>query len=248
MYNKLRHDSRLDAMLKTQAHRRVSKLKIKSQENIELIKQFKMRQLESNFLLKALKMQREQEGRVEKEKSMEHINREQWLKMLTTPEEETVKTKLTEELEHRWIVSYYSPLIRKWDFITCILVLYDCFMVPFKNTFGSNIFSEKTNDTMLYVDLCIKLVFAADVVLGFRKAYLNERTGQQVSSPKLIALRYVKFYFWIDLISSIPFDLFIDNGILRYCSLVKVFRLFRFKYIIQFLGLSTQTQGKIRII
>lgn len=33
----------------------------------------------------------------------------------------------------------------------------------------------------------------------------------------------------------------INNSILRYCSLVKVFRLFRFKYIIQFLGLSTQT-------
>ena len=35
------------------------------------------------------------------------------------------------------IISYATPWIRKFDFLTCILVLYDCFMVPFKLAFGA---------------------------------------------------------------------------------------------------------------
>ena len=30
----------------------------------------------------------------------------------------------------------------KFDFLTCVLVFYDCFMVPFKNTYGDHFFSE----------------------------------------------------------------------------------------------------------
>ena len=50
-------------------------------------------------------------------------------------------------------------------------------MVPFKNTFGSNIFSTRTNDILIYTDIVIKLIFAIDVFLGFRKAYINDKTG-----------------------------------------------------------------------
>jgi hypothetical protein len=47
-----------------------------------------------------------------------------------------------------------------------------------------------------------------DVVIGFRKAYLNEKTGREVRDPKLIAKKYLKSYFIIDLLSGIPFELF----------------------------------------
>ena len=53
----------------------------------------------------------------------------------------------------------------------------------------------------------IKAVFMIDLVIGFRKAYLNEQIGREVRNPWKIAKRYLKFYFWIDLISALPFDL-----------------------------------------
>ena len=37
------------------------------------------------------------------------------------------------------IISYYSRTQLKFDFLTCILVIYDCFMAPYKNSFGSDI-------------------------------------------------------------------------------------------------------------
>ena len=68
--------------------------------------------------------------------------------------------------------------------------------------------------------------------MGFRKGYINDVTGKHVRDGKLIAIQYLKFYFWIDLLSCIPFDLFVDIMFLRLVSLIKVLRLFRFKKII----------------
>ena len=55
----------------------------------------------------------------------------------------------------------------------------------------------------------IKVVFLIDLVIGFRKAYLNDQLGKEVRDPWLIAKRYLKFYFWIDLISALPYDLIV---------------------------------------
>ena len=61
----------------------------------------------------------------------------------------------------------------KFDFFTCVLVLYDVFMVPFKNSFGAHAFEKSTDAFLDSVDLSIKFVFAIDVILGFRKSYLH---------------------------------------------------------------------------
>lgn len=90
-------------------------------------------------------------------------------------------------------------------------------------------------------------MFSLDVLLGFRKAYLTE-DGEIVNDPKKIAKRYLKFYFWIDVLSAIPFDNFVDNGLLRYISLIKIFRLYRFQQIIYNIGFGPNTRAKIRII
>jgi len=85
---------------------------------------------------------------------------------------------------------------------------------------------------MHYLELLISLVFIVDVFMGFRKGYINEITGKHERDGKLIAIRYIKFYFWIDLLSCIPFNLFVNSMFFRLISLIKVVRLFRFKKII----------------
>ena len=59
------------------------------------------------------------------------------------------------------------------------------------------------------MDHFIKAVFLIDLLLGFRKAYLNEQIGKEERDPWLIAKRYLKFYFWIDLVSALPYDLIV---------------------------------------
>lgn len=101
---------------------------------------------------------------------------------------------------------------------------------------------------MNIVDISIKCIFAIDVILCFRKSYIHEITGKEIRDPKLIAKRYLKFYFWIDLLSAIPFDLFVDNYFLRLVSLVKMLRLFRISKIVSYLNITNSTRAKVRII
>ena len=136
----------------------------------------------------------------------------------------------------------------KFDLLTCLIVFYDCFMIPFKNTFGSQAFGENVALILNTIDYTIKFIFAIDIVFCFRKSYIHERSGHEIRDPVMIAKRYLKFYFWIDLISAIPFDLIVDNSFLRLVTLVKVFRLFRLKRIVSFLNITIETRAKIRIM
>ena len=129
-------------------------------------------------------------------------------------EKEDVK-ELDDSNRNQWIISYYDRNRLKFDLVTCILVLYDCFMVPFKNSFGLHVFDQKVEFCLNILDICIKLIFGIDLLLGFFKSFLNSKTGHEVKDRKLIAIRYLKFYFWVDFISAFPFDLFIDNSLIR---------------------------------
>ena len=111
-------------------------------------------------------------------------------------------------------------------------------MVPFNNSFGTAYFDDSTKFNIALIDILIKLIFAVDLMLQFRKAFPNPLTGVEVRDPKLIAIRYFKFYFWVDLISAIPFDIITNNKYLRMIALVKIFRLFRLKKLMSWLGLD----------
>ena len=73
-----------------------------------------------------------------------------------------------------WIISYYSRERLAFEFATCILVIFDCGMVPFRLAFGKKIFNETTEKALTIIDVFIKMIFGVDLLIGFRKAYFNE--------------------------------------------------------------------------
>jgi len=149
----------------------------------------------------------------------------------------------------RWgIISYYNRTILKFDFLTCVLVFYDLMMVPFSMTFGHAVFSEQTIEVLMTITLCIKAIFAVDIVICFRKAYKDSRTGQEVTNPYRIVINYLKFYFWVDLLSAIPFENITDNKVVRYIALVKVLRLLRLQKIINFMNFELKKRAIIRVL
>lgn len=121
-------------------------------------------------------------------------------------------------------------------------------MAPFFLSFGSNFFAESTIQILTHADLVIKIILAFDILLSFRRAYLRKETGLQVTCQKKIAIRYLKFFFWIDSASCFPFFLFTDNKYLNLLSLLKVFRLYRVNRIIMYLGFSERWRSRIRIV
>lgn len=48
--------------------------------------------------------------------------------------------------------------------------------------------------------------FVSDIILNFRTTYVSKK-GEVVSSPRSIAINYVKSWFVVDLFAALPFDL-----------------------------------------
>lgn len=71
----------------------------------------------------------------------------------------------------------------------------------------------------------INAIFFLDLISGFFKSYVDEKTGEHVTNLKSIAKNYVKFYFWIDLLGCIPFEYVTSNWSLNSISLLKTVRL-----------------------
>ena len=46
--------------------------------------------------------------------------------------------------------------------------------------------------------------FALDILLNFNTSYYNE--GLIVTDRLKITFRYLKFWFWVDLVSTFPFE------------------------------------------
>ena len=88
-------------------------------------------------------------------------------------------------------------------------------MIPIKNSFGLDFLGDRIKEWINNIDIVITTIFALDLLLGFRRAYINERTGDHVTCPRMIAKRYLKFYFWIDLLGLLKLDLFSDIKFLR---------------------------------
>ena len=45
-----------------------------------------------------------------------------------------------------------------------------------------------------------------DIAVGFMTSYYEESTGDEITQPKLIAKKYIKNDFAIDLVSTVPFE------------------------------------------
>lgn len=119
-----------------------------------------------------------------------------------------------------------------WDFISIVLIIYEMFVIPFMLGFDMSEvdFFQKTN-------LIIDTFFMADMLMSFTTSYYSE--GILITTRKQIAINYVKFWFWFDLVASFPYSWvdFAVNGertktsnmlmLLRFARMLKILRLVR---------------------
>ena len=85
-----------------------------------------------------------------------------------------------------------------------LIVLYNVIQIPFEIAFES----YYQNAVLEGMGYAFDALFFIDLILNFRTSYVNEKTGLEVLEPKLIAKNYVFHWrFWLDLISTLPFEL-----------------------------------------
>ena len=131
---------------------------------------------------------------------------------------------------HKLLINHDSKFKSFFDIIVLIMVnissliiLYDfCFVETDKD--NNNLF---VNNPVYYV---IELFFAIFIILQFFQTYQDPSTYLIITDFKSIALRYIKRWFFIDLLSIIPFELFMSSSDtkLKYFKMIRFLRLPKF--------------------
>eukprot|EP00198_Chlamydomonas_reinhardtii_P002372 XP_001691708.1 predicted protein [Chlamydomonas reinhardtii] len=139
---------------------------------------------------------------------------------------------------------------RYWDFFVLTLVVWTALVVPFEVGFGSINFPGGYQIERL-IDAC----FWVDVCLNFRTAYIDH-SANMVRDGAKIAGHYIRTWFFVDLVASIPFDVIvlwfvkdmsseglIALGLLRTPRLLRLGRLLR--YFDRMKGANIVRMGKL---
>ena len=120
-----------------------------------------------------------------------------------------------------YVVLPTHPKRLAWDWVLIFAVLYSALTVPMDVCF---VFEKVAIAAV--IDRLVDVYFVCDIVLNFRTALYNH-DGTFEIEPGEIRRRYMRSWFLIDLVASIPFDIFTTNAAGTALSLAKLPRLVR---------------------
>ncbi|XP_031434152.1 potassium/sodium hyperpolarization-activated cyclic nucleotide-gated channel 1 [Clupea harengus] len=146
-----------------------------------------------------------------------------------------------------WIIHPYSDFRFYWDLVMLVMMMGNLIIIPVGITF----FSEETSTTWLIFNVASDTIFMVDLVMNFRTGIVNEDSSEIILDPKVIRMNYLKSWFVVDLLSSIPVDyifLIVEKGfdsevyktaralrIVRFTKILSLLRLLRLSRLIRYI-------------
>ena len=101
-----------------------------------------------------------------------------------------------------WLILPNSTFLKVWLAIIGPLIVYTAIWVPLE------VSQMATADTLHgQIDFILDFFFYVDIVINFRTAYIDDE-NELVLNSKLIAKRYFRGFFWVDLGATLQFELF----------------------------------------
>mmetsp|Transcript_6635 Transcript_6635/g.16576 ORF Transcript_6635/g.16576 Transcript_6635/m.16576 type:complete len:559 (+) Transcript_6635:423-2099(+) len=156
--------------------------------------------------------------------------------------------KMTMDVVPKGLLLPSSPFMRVWDIVVLVLMIFVIIVTPFQIAFLPE--SNKPVHGLFWVDRLVDVLFCVDIIINFRLAFFNEEGIVEVN-PKKVFKRYFFGWFFIDLITVLPFDLVVtvvteedasslggSSGLLRFPKLLRIFRLLKLVKIFRVLRLS----------
>uniref|UniRef100_A0A8I3VYF2 Hyperpolarization activated cyclic nucleotide gated potassium channel 3 n=1 Tax=Callithrix jacchus TaxID=9483 RepID=A0A8I3VYF2_CALJA len=101
-----------------------------------------------------------------------------------------------------WIIHPYSDFRFYWDLIMLLLMVGNLIVLPVGITF----FKEENSPPWIVFNVLSDTFFLLDLVLNFRTGIVVEEGAEILLAPEAIRTRYLRTWFLVDLISSIPVD------------------------------------------
>ena len=100
---------------------------------------------------------------------------------------------------------------------------------------GITFFTEQTTTPWIIFNVASDTVFLLDLIMNFRTGTVNEDSSEIILDPKVIKMNYLKSWFVVDFISSIPVDyifLIVEKGMdSEVYKTARALRIVRFKNI-----------------
>lgn len=110
------------------------------------------------------------------------------------------------KLKKYWAMFLFTPKSKfkvYWDLLIIFLSIWNAIQLPLEFAFPEIFEGKKGIDA---AEKFTDLLFAFDILINFRTAYIDSHTDELITDPKKIAMNYIKGRFWVDLCASIPFN------------------------------------------
>ncbi|XP_068090159.1 potassium/sodium hyperpolarization-activated cyclic nucleotide-gated channel 2 isoform X2 [Hyperolius riggenbachi] len=146
-----------------------------------------------------------------------------------------------------WIIHPYSDFRFYWDFSMLLFMVGNLIIIPVGITF----FKDETTTPWIVFNVVSDTFFLMDLVLNFRTGIVIEDNTEIILDPQKIKRKYLRTWFVVDFVSSIPVDyifLIVEKGIdsevyktaralriVRFTKILSLLRLLRLSRLIRYI-------------
>ncbi|KAM6995182.1 potassium/sodium hyperpolarization-activated cyclic nucleotide-gated channel 4 [Tautogolabrus adspersus] len=145
-----------------------------------------------------------------------------------------------------WIIHPYSDFRFYWDLLMLMLMMGNLIILPVGITF----FRDENTPSWIIFNVVSDTLFMVDLVLNFRTGIIKEDNTEILLDPRAIRQKYLKTWFSVDFVSSIPVDyifLMVDSldsevyrtaralRIVRFTKILSLLRLLRLSRLIRYI-------------
>lgn len=141
-------------------------------------------------------------------------------------EEVIVRQQVSHVNKKKYLIYPESAFIGSWDLFMVFILIITCVLTPLRLAFVSE--TEEESMVVLLISYIIDGLFLIDIFVIFSTAYYDEYF-QVIDDRAVIAKRYLRGWFLIDVLAIVPFDLILrgGNGSGEFNSMVRFARLGR---------------------
>jgi hypothetical protein len=118
-----------------------------------------------------------------------------------------------------------------WDIYIAFVLVFSCMTVPYRLA----LISEDTL-AWVYINGFVDICFLLDIIIIFNKTIFDDNF-QIVINRKIIAMEYIKGWFFVDILAIIPFDMFFGgsdlNQVVRIARIGRMYKLVKLTRLIR---------------
>jgi len=157
---------------------------------------------------------------------------------------------------NRMLLDPRSKKMQYWDFVTIFALFFTAILTPYEVCM---LWAPTEVDALFIVNYFVNSIFMFDTLSNFFLPFreTRRRGGGIVKNHRKIALRYLKGWFIIDLVSILPFDILVVSGLidtnavnpsmLRMIRMIRLMRLLKLARILRASRLFSRWENSISI-